>query len=317
MKLHPQIKAGLKALAEANLPALHTLSPADARAQMDAMVRARGGEAAAVGRTEDRTVPGPAGEIPVRVYWPKADRPLGALLYFHGGGHVIGSIDTHDRVARNLTAGADVVTVSVDYRMGPEHKFPAAVEDSWAALDWLAANTATLGVETGRIAVAGDSAGANLAAVVALMARDAGSPPLCLQALVYPVADYGLVGDSYKRFDEGYGVLTGKAMTWFRDHYLNDPSEAGDWRASPALAPSLAGVAPAIVVAAECDVLHDDGVRYADALKAAGVPAEHVEYAGMIHGFFGMAPDVDAAVTAQARVVEAIRLAMTPAGAGG
>lgn len=309
MALHPQIVKGLEALAKADLPPIHTLDAPAAREQMAAMNAARGGEPTPVRQVENRTIPGPAGEIPVRLYWPHADGTRGALVYFHGGGHVIGSLDTHDKVARNLCEGAGCVVVSVDYRMGPEHKFPAAVEDSWAALLWTAENAASLGVDPNRLAVGGDSAGGNLAGVLALMARDAGGPKLVLQSLVYPVGDYRLTGESYKTYGEGYGVLTDKAMVWFQEHYLNGPDDATDWRASPLLADSLAGVAPAVITAAECDVLYDDGVRYRDALKAAGVPVEYKCYPGMIHGFFGMAPDVDVAVEAQRDVAAALKRA--------
>jgi acetyl esterase len=308
--VHPQVRTALEALAKANLPAIESLTPAQAREQINAMARARGGEPAPIARTEDRAVPGPAGPIPVRVYWPNATGTLPAVLYFHGGGHVIGNLDTHDRIVRNLCAGAEAVFISVDYRMGPEHRFPAAVDDSWAALQWLVAAAPGLGVDPGQIAVCGDSAGANLAAVVALLARDAAGPPIKLQALVYPVADYGFGTPSYERYASGYGVLTRAAMAWFRNHYLATPADAEDWRASPLKAASLAGVAPAIVVAAECDVLHDEGARYADALRRAGVAVEYEDYAGMIHGFFGMAPDVDGAVAAQGRVASALKRAL-------
>jgi acetyl esterase len=186
--------------------------------------------------------------------------------------------------------------------MGPEHKFPAAVDDSFTALRWVHANAEGLGVRPDRIGVHGDSAGANLAAVVALLARDAGSPELRLQSLVYPITDYNLTGDSYDKYAQGYGILTKGAMVWFRDHYLRAPQDADDWRASPIKAASLARVAPAIVVTAECDVLHDDGARYAEALRAAGVAVEYKEYPGMIHAFFGMVPAVDAAMSAQRAV---------------
>jgi acetyl esterase len=312
MEVHPQIQKALEALAKANLPPLHTLAPDAARAQMEATSRARGGEPAAIKRAEDRTIPGPAGDVPVRIYWPNASGTLAAHIYLHGGGHVIGSLDTHDKVARNLCAYAGVVVVSVDYRMGPEHRFPAAVDDCWAALEWLAENAASLGADPSRLTIGGDSAGGNLAAVVALMARDAGGPALALQTLVYPVTDYGFSGESYGRYAEGYGVLTGKAMEWFRDHYLTGASDAEDWRASPLFAQDLAGVAPALIVTAECDVLYDDGVRYAEALEAAGVPTEYVCYSGMIHGFFSMAPDVDDAVAAQKLVAGAIKRATAP-----
>ena len=310
MSVHPQIAEALKALEEAQIPAIESLSPQEARAQMDAMVRARGGEPRPVGRVENGKVAGPGGEIAVRITWPEADVPLGAVLYFHGGGHVIGNLDTHDRIARNLTAGAEAVVVSVDYRMGPENKFPAAVEDAWAALCWLADNAGELSADSNRLAVAGDSAGANLAAVISLMARDAGGPTLRLQSLVYPVADYGLVDASYRRYGSGYGVLTAAAMKWFRSHYLNDPTEADDWRASPIKANRFDGVAPAVIIAAECDVLHDEGARYAEVLRQAGVGVDYQRYEGMIHGFFGMAPDVDAAVAAQDYVSRALRSAL-------
>jgi acetyl esterase len=314
MDVHPQIRQALDALAKAGLPAIETLSPAQARDQINAMARARGGEPAAIARTEDRAVSGPAGPIPVRVYWPNVTGnttgTLPAILYFHGGGHVIGNLDTHDRIIRNLCAGAEAVIVSVDYRMGPEHKFPAAVDDAWAALHWLVEAGPGLGVDPARVAVCGDSAGANLAAVLALLARDAGSPRLRLQALVYPVTDYSLGTPSYERYANGYGVLTRAAMEWFRNHYLAKPVDAVDWRASPLKAGSFAGVAPAIVITAECDVLHDEGARYADALHRAGTPVEYEDCAGMIHGFFGMAPDVDAAVAAQARVAAALKRAL-------
>jgi acetyl esterase len=193
--------------------------------------------------------------------------------------------------------------------MGPEDKFPAAVDDSVAALHWLHANAASLGADPERLGVHGDSAGANLAAVVALAARDAGAPKLRLQSLVYPISDYRLVGDSFAKYGQGYGILTREAMVWFQQHYLRTLDDADDWRASPIKAASLAGVAPAIIVTAECDVLHDDGENYAAALRRAGVAVEHREYAGMIHAFFGMVPVVDDAMNAQRAVAAAFNMA--------
>jgi len=309
--LHPQIVQVLEAMAKAQLRPIEVMTPPEARAQMEATARARKAEPLPVGRVEERQIPCSGGAIPLRLYWPEAPEPVPAIAYYHGGGHVIGSLDTHDHIARNLCAGVGALVVSVDYRMGPEHKFPAAVEDSFAALRWLHANAAAIGADPDRLGVHGDSAGANLAAVVALMARDAGGPRLRLQSLVYPVGDYTLSGASYEKYAQGYGVLTRDAMAWFRDHYLRSPADAEDWRASPLRAPDFAGVAPAIVVTAECDVLHDDGESYAEALRRAGAPVEYREYAGMIHGFFGMVPVVDDAMNAQRQVWTAFKRAFS------
>ena len=307
--LHPQIVQVLEAMAKAELQPIEAMTPVQARTQMEMTARARKAEPLPVAKIEERMIPGPASEIRLRLYWPNATGPVPAIVYYHGGGHVIGSLDTHDFIARNLCAGAEALVVSVDYRMGPEHKFPAAVEDSFAALNWVHANAASLGADPGRIGVHGDSAGANLAAVVALIARDAGSPKLRLQSLVYPVGDYTLSGASYGKYAQGYGLLTRESMVWFGRHYLRSPDDAEDWRASPLKAASHVGVAPAIVVVAECDVLHDDGESYAEALRRAGVPVEYREYAGMIHGFLGMVPVVDDAMNAQRQVWAAFRRA--------
>lgn len=312
--LHPQILKVIEAMQRAGLEPIEALSPVEARRQMEETAKSRKAEPLPVGRVEDRAIPGPAGPLRVRLYWPEGSGPeargaVPAIAYYHGGGHVIGSLDTHDLIARNLCHGAGALVVSTDYRMGPEHKFPAAVEDSFAALDWLHANAAGLGADPERLGVHGDSAGGNLAAVVALLARDRGGPRLLLQSLVYPIADYTLSTPSYQTYAEGYGLLTGAAMQWFQRHYLRGPADADDWRASPLRAPSLAGVAPAIVVTAECDVLHDDGANYAEALRRAGVPVEYREYPGMIHAFFGMVPAVDDAMNAQRAVWSAFKRA--------
>jgi acetyl esterase len=311
--LHPQIEKVLEAMARLELKPIEAMTPAEARRQMEQMAASRKAEPLPTARIENRTIPGPAGDMPARIYWPQTSRPrqspLPAIVYYHGGGHVIGSLDSHDLVARNLCGGAEAVIVSVDYRMGPEHRFPAAVEDSFAALEWTQANAAGLGADPGRLGVHGDSAGANLAAVVAIMARDEGAPRLRLQSLVYPVADFRMASESYQTFATGCGILTADAMKWFRGHYLRTLDDAVDWRASPLLAPDLAGVAPAIVIAAECDVLHDEGLAYAERLKAVGVAVEYRRYAGMIHAFFGMMPAVDDAMNAQRAVWAAFKTA--------
>jgi acetyl esterase len=304
--LHPQILQVIEAMQRAGLKPIEALTPAEARRQMEETAKSRKAEPLPVGEVGERAIPGPAGPIRVRLYWPEGRGAeaggVPAIAYYHGGGHVIGSLDTHDLIARNLCHGAEALVMSVDYRMGPEHKFPAAVEDSFAALEWLHANAAGLGADPERLGVHGDSAGGNLAAVMALTARDRGGPRLLLQSLVYPIADYTLSAPSYQTYAEGYGLLTRAAMQWFQRHYLRSTADAEDWRASPIRAASLAGVAPAIVVTAECDVLHDDGTNYAAALRHAGVPVEYREYPGMIHAFFGMVPAVDDAMNAQRAV---------------
>jgi len=307
--LHPQIEKVLEAMARLDLKPIEAMTPAEARVQMETMAASRKAEPLAIAGIENRTIPGPAGDIPVRIYRPNAAGTPPAIVYYHGGGHVIGSLDSHDLVARNLCGGAEAVVVSVDYRMGPEHRFPAAVEDSFAALEWVHANAVSLGADPGRLGVHGDSAGGNLAAVVALMARDNGGPRLRLQSLIYPVADFRMETASYTTYATGRGILTTEAMKWFRGHYLRTMDDAADWRASPLLVDSVAGVAPAIVIAAECDVLHDEGFAYAERLKAAGVPVEYKRYAGMIHAFFGMMPAVDDALNAQRAVWVAFKRA--------
>lgn len=305
--LHPQIVKALKTMEEIKLRPLESMTPSESRAQMEAVATSRKAVPLPVARVEERTFPGSAGPIRLRLYWPQKAGPLPGIAFYHGGGFVIGSLDTHDVVARNLCAGAEALVAAVDYRLGPEHRFPAAVEDSWSALDWLAANAGSLGADATRLGVHGDSAGANLAAVLALMARDAGAPRLRLQSLVYPLCDQGLRGESFTTFAKGYGLLTYEATVWFREHYLRSPADIADWRASPARAASHAGVAPAIIVAAECDVLHDDCLSYADILRRAGVPVEYHEFPGMIHAFFGMVPGVDDAMNAQRLVAAAFR----------
>jgi len=314
MPVHPQVQVMLDALAKANLPPIEQLSPDGARAQMAAMSKARNIPLVPVARIEDRTIPGPAGPMNVRLYWPDGTGPWPAIVYYHGGGHVIGSIETHEPVARSLCSGVGAVVCSVDYRMGPEHKFPAAVDDCYAALKWVHDNAGSITVDPKRLGVAGDSAGGNLAAVVALVARDAGGPKVSMQGLFYPVTDYTFgTGTSYETYAVGYGVLTREAMRWFRKHYLSTDADAADWRASPLRAKSLAGVGPAVVITAECDVLRDEGKSYAEALQKAGVPVAYRDFAGMIHGFLPNVPMLDGAVEAQSFVISEFKKAFARA----
>jgi acetyl esterase len=209
---------------------------------------------------------------------------LPLLVFFHGGGWVVGDIATHDTVCRHLANRAECAVVSVDYRLAPEHKFPAAVDDAYTATAWVAENAAALGVDAGRLAVGGDSAGGNLAAVVCLMARDRGAPRISYQLLVYPATDAAMRHESIARFAEGH-VLTRATMRWFYEQYLPSPEDAADWRVSPLVAADLAGLPPAYVLTAGYDPLCDEGDAYAARLAAAGVPVEHRRFPGQIHGF--------------------------------
>jgi acetyl esterase len=287
MPVKPEVQVLLNQLKESGFPALEALSPADARAAAGALA-APGTEP--VARIEDRTVPGPAGPIPVRIYIPEGPAIKPVLVYFHGGGWVIGNITTTDAACRSLANQAGCVVVSVDYRLAPEHKFPAAPEDCYAAVCWVAENAAALGVNPGQVAVGGDSAGGNLAAVVSLMARDRGGPAIGFQLLVYPVTDYNLETASYQENAEGY-FLTRSMMAWFWQHYLTNEAEGRHWMASPLRAESLQGLPPALVITAEFDPLRDEGEAYAQRLEEAGVPVVARRYPGMIHAFFTM-PEV-------------------------
>jgi acetyl esterase len=311
MPLHPQIVALIARAADAGVRPAYELTPAEARAQLEEMSRNRDRDRTPVGSVEDRTIDGPGGDLALRIYRPEGagEGPLPAVVFFHGGGHVLGSLDTHDLVARNLCADSGAVVVNVDYRLAPEHKFPAAPEDSYAATRWVAENAGELGIDPARIAVGGDSAGGNLAAVVALMGREAGGPDICFQLLVYPVVDYACDTPSYAEWADGAGILTARGMEWFRDHYLRGPADRTDWRAAPLRAADLSNLPPALVITAECDVLHDEGVALAGALAAAGTAVEHREYPGMMHGFYSFAPLVDDGRAAQVFAGERLRAA--------
>ncbi len=285
MPLDPGLKLVLDQLAANPGPQLHELPVEQARVFFDSMQLPR--PEVKVAEVEDRRVPGPAGEVPVRIYRPDGPATLPGLVYFHGGGWVIGSIETHDGSCRDLANRIGCVVVSVDYRLAPEHPHPAAAEDCYAATKWVSENATALGVDATRIGIAGDSAGGNLAAVVALMARDRGGPALRHQLLVYPVTDADFSRPSYRENAEGY-LLTTKAMEWFWGHYVPDPSRREDAYVAPLRAPDLAGLPPAFVLTAEYDPLRDEGEALARRLEQAGVPTRLTRYDGAIHGFFAM-----------------------------
>jgi acetyl esterase len=241
-----------------------------------------------VAKIEEMKIPGPRGEIPIRVYWPSQSGPLPAVVFYHGGGWVIGSPDTSDNLSRMLSNKVSAVVVSVDYRLAPEHRFPAAVDDCYAALEWVSRNSGRLNVDASRIAVGGSSAGGNLTAAVALMARDRAGPRLAYQVLIYPATNlFELTTPSHRHFADGYG-LTREHVEFFRDAYLPEASDRKNPYASPLLAESLENLPPAILVTAGFDVLKDEGIAYVERLEAAGVPTVRASYPSMIHGFITM-----------------------------
>jgi acetyl esterase len=297
--LHPQAQALLRLLQEKGVLPPQSLAPSEARR----LYRERAGYTQppkpAVALARDLAIPGPGGPIPARLVRPHGsdDRAaLPVLVFFHGGGWVIGDLDTHDTLCRELANGAGCAVLNVDYRLAPEHRYPAAVDDAVAALQWVAAQAPPLGLDASRISVGGDSAGGNLAAVTALVARDAGGPALRFQLLIYPVTDLRRGSDSYRTQASGY-TLSADSMAYFCDQYLGGrgPSAQTDWRASPVLHPDLSRLPPALVLVAGYDPLHDEGVQYADALSAAGTPATLVGFERQMHGFILMGAVLDEA----------------------
>ena len=305
--LDPQAKAVIDLVIKSGRPPYHQLSPKDARQMFRDTRPASTPPAPEIGEVKDLR----AEQIPFRLYRPKgvpASTALPALIFFHGGGWVIGDLETHDVLCRQLTAGAGISVVNVDYRLAPEHKFPAALDDAWAATRWVATHAVELGIDPDRLAVGGDSAGGNLAAVVALLARDHGAPSLALQVLTYPVTDVAAESPSYAEFADGF-MLTRESMRWFIAHYLRGTDDALDWRVSPLRAASLAGVAPALVVTAGFDPLRDEGEAYARRLREAGVRVDTICYGGMIHGFVPMGRLIETGNRAVAHAAASLRQA--------
>lgn len=309
--LDPQARALIDLMIERGVPPTHTLSPEEARR----LYRDRRGYTQpvppAIGAVRELALPGPAGALAARLYHPQPAQDAPPLLvYFHGGGWTIGDLDTHDVLCRQLCAGSGAAVLSVDYRLGPEHRFPGAVEDCIAATRWAQQHGAELGVDAARIAVGGDSAGGNLAAVVALALRDAGAPALRLQLLIYPATDMRAVAPSHTTHSQGY-LLTADSIAYYRDHYLAHRADWSDWRASPLLAADHSRLPPALVLTAGFDPLRDEGRQYADALSAAGTPAQYVCFERQVHGFITMSRVLDEALTAVELCGAALRRAFS------
>ncbi|MET4238442.1 alpha/beta hydrolase [Bradyrhizobium sp. RT10b] len=289
--LDPDAAAVYKAFQDAGRPAYETLTAPQARAYYGQARFATNPEPLELARVAALAIPAPHGAIPARTHVPKEPRLQDglspALVFFHGGGWVIGDLDSHDVVCRQLAVEGALIVISVDYRLAPEHKFPAAADDAIAATKWIAANARELGIDAARLSIGGDSAGGNLAAVVALTARDGNGPEIAGQVLIYPATDFAMTHGSHSE-PETSVLLTHSVIRWFRDHYLNGTADIHDWRASPARAKSLAGLPPAYVLTAGADPLRDEGDEYAARLKQAGVPVAYKHYPGQFHGFFTM-----------------------------
>jgi acetyl esterase len=307
MPLDPQAQALLEQMREAGAKPFEELTVAEARLASWAFLDLTG-EPEEVASVEHRFIPGPTADIPVRIYRPGGEGPHPAIMYFHGSGWVIANIEISDAATRSLANSTGCVVVSVNYQKAPEHKFPVPFDDCYAATSWVAENAAALGVDPGRIAVAGDSAGGNIAAAICLRARDHGGPSIAYQVLIYPATDCDWDKPSAIENAEGYMLQRG-SMEWFWNHYLSSMAEAENPYVSPLRAANLSGLPPAYVCTAEFDPLRDDGELYADRLREAGVPVKYTQYDGMIHGFYWMTGVLDQARNLHAEIAEEVRAA--------
>lgn len=307
MALDPQARKILDQMAEMGNPPINELSVSEARQDSAAMTAMQGPPEPVAG-VEDRNLTGPGGDLPVRIYQPFGKGPFPVLINFHGGGWVVGDIESTDVFCRSLANTAGCIVISVDYRLAPEHPYPAAADDAYCATLWAATNAAGFGGDPLRIAVCGDSAGGNLAAVVSQMARDRGKPAICFQLLIYPVTDAACDTLSFNENDKGY-FLTKEAMQWFWNHYVPNDADRNHPYASPLRAKNFSGLPPALVITAEFDPLRDEGERYVELLRAAGTPVQLTRYDGMIHGFFMMNAVIDKGRAAIQQSATALRAA--------
>jgi acetyl esterase len=304
--LHPQVQALRDRIRQDGAPHLSTLSIEQARAADRAAATTGTGQAEAVAEVRDFTLPGPAGDLSARLYRPAGSGRRPVLVYYFGGGWSLGTLDTSDGVCRMLANAAGCVTVSVGYRLAPEHKFPAAVQDCYAGAAWVAAHSAELDIDVERLAVGGDSSGGNLAAAVALLSRDQGGPAVAHQLLVYPNTDYQAGTPSMREMDDQY-FFNRSSVRWYWGMYLAAPEEGASPLASPLRADDLSGLPAATVITAEYDPLRDEAEAYATRLRMAGVPAEVVRYDGMMHGFFTMTGVLDTARVAVLTAADRLR----------
>ncbi|QBD75041.1 alpha/beta hydrolase [Ktedonosporobacter rubrisoli] len=304
MPIDPQVQAMLDQMAALGFPPLETLPVKDVRSLIPTPASGR-----VLGGIEDRQITGPAGKLWLRLYTPEGKGPFPILVFAHGGGWVYGSIESHDALCRELTHAANCITISVGYRLAPEHPYPAALEDCYAATCWAIEHASSFNGDPARVAVGGDSAGGNLATVVALMARDHNGPPLVYQLLLYPITDhYSRSKPSYEENGEGY-MVTKKHLIWCWDHYISSGEEAKQPYVSPLQAQDLSGLPPALVITAEYDPLRDEGECYAKRLQEAGVPVALKRHNGMIHGFVDMYGVLDSGKQALADLAAGLRAA--------
>jgi acetyl esterase len=303
--LDPDAAFVYQAFQEAGRPAYETLTPAEAREYYREARLVTNPEPPELKSVEPLGIAASHGEIPARLYTPKILRPSNGLspclVFFHGGGWVIGDLDTHDVACRKLADEGQLIVISVDYRRAPEHKFPAAVDDALAATAWIADHAKELGIDATRLVVGGDSAGGNLAAVVAISSRDGNGPAISGQVLIYPATDFAMTHPSHREVETSI-LLTHTVIRWFRDHYLRSATDIDDWRASPARAESLAGLPPAYVLTAGADPLRDEGEEFATRLKQAGVAVTYRTFPGQFHGFFTMGKLLNQANVAAAEI---------------
>jgi acetyl esterase len=300
MQLDPIVKAFLDQVAAQPGPKMWETDAPTGRAMLVAMMNFVGPQNVTCGEVTNVPAPGRAGDIPLRVYTPAGAgaEVLPALVFFHGGGFVIGDLDTHDGLCRLLANASGARVIAVDYRLAPEHKFPAAVEDAYDAVAWIAENAEEFGIDAERIAVGGDSAGGNLTAVVTQLAKEKGAPRLAFQMLLFPATQMGADTPSMRACEDG-SFLDRPTMNWFLRNYLGNDSEKDDLRASPLLAPDLRGLPPAFLMTGGYDPLHDEGVQYAERLREARVPVAHVDYPSLPHDFIylhAILPEADEAI---------------------